>query len=112
MSESEPKPVHGRGPVRRLRAGLRRHGVLPRPPELRRRLRAADVRFTTGNAIEFYQDGRSGLSAMLEAIEGAAKHIHLETYIFRSDQTGARFLRALIGSRTRSLLIDDGRRER
>ena len=32
---------------------------------------------------------------MLEAIEGAAKHIHLETYIFRSDETGARFLRAL-----------------
>ncbi len=71
--------------------------MLSRPPELRRRLRAADVRFTTGNAIEFYQDGRSGLSAMLEAIEGAAKHIHLETYIFRSDQTGARFLRALAG---------------
>ena len=52
-----------RGPGRRLRAGLRRHGVLPRPRELRRMLRASDVRFTTGNAIELYEEGGRGLLA-------------------------------------------------
>jgi cardiolipin synthase len=78
-----------------LRAGLRRHGVVPRPADLRRRLRAADVHFTDGNAIELFPDGVAGLSAMLEAIAGATKRIHLETYILRADETGARFLRAL-----------------
>jgi cardiolipin synthase len=84
-----------RGPGRRLRAGLRRHGVLPRPRELRRLLRANDVRFTTGNAIELYEEGRAGLDAMLEALSAARRRIHLETYIFRDDATGRRFIDAM-----------------
>ena len=88
MSGSSPKP-------RRLRAGLRRHGMVPRPAELRRLLRVADLQFTAGNAIELYPDGASGIEAMLEAIAAARKRIHLETYILRADETGRRFLRAL-----------------
>jgi cardiolipin synthase len=84
-----------RGPGRRLRAGLRRHGVLPRPRELRRLLRANDVRFTTGNAIELYEEGRAGLDAMLQALAAARQRIHLETYIFRGDATGRRFVDAM-----------------
>ncbi len=84
-----------RGPRTRLRARLRRHGVIPRPAELRRLLRANDVRFTTGNAITFYQDGASGLQEMLAAIGEAHLRVHLETYILRSDETGRLFLNAL-----------------
>jgi len=88
-------PEHSR-PRRRLRAGLRRHGVVPRPPELRRLLRANDVRFTFDNSIELYRDGRSGLEAMLEAIGGAQRRIHLESYIFRGDVIGRRFLDVMV----------------
>ena len=84
-----------RGPRTRLRARLRRHGVIPRPAELRRLLRANDVRFTGGNAVAFYQDGASGLREMLMAIGAARRRIHLETYILRSDSTGRLFLDAL-----------------
>ena len=84
-----------RGAGERLRAGLRRHGVIPRPAALRKLLRASDVRFTRGNRVELFRDGRSGLDAMLAAIEGARHRVHLESYIFRADEIGQRFLRAL-----------------
>ena len=84
-----------RGAGERLRAGLRRHGVIPRPAALRKLLRASDVRFTSGNRVELFRDGRSGLDAMLAAIEGAQHRVHLESYIFRADETGQRFLRAM-----------------
>ena len=79
----------------RLRSGLRRHGIVPRPAELRAVLGGSDVRFTTGNQVELYKDGASGLAAMLDAIEGARRSVHLETYILRGDETGRRFLDAL-----------------
>jgi cardiolipin synthase len=78
-----------------LRAGLRRHGVLPRPSGIRHLLRAPDVRFSSGNAIELYTDGRAGLTAMLAAIAAAKWRIHLETYILRADATGGRLLDAM-----------------
>jgi cardiolipin synthase len=79
----------------RLRAGLRRHGVIRRPSELGRLLRSADVQSTYGNSIELFADGRSGLEAMLRAIEAARRRVHLETYILHGDTTGRRFLDAM-----------------
>ena len=90
MSDPENRPIPKRDGGRRLRAGLRRHGVVPRPADLRRRLRAADVHFTEGNVIDLFPDVVAGLSAMLDAIAGATKRIHLETYILRADETGDR----------------------
>ena len=87
--------MNRRGPAHRLRSGLRRHGVLPRPAELRRLLRADDVRFTRGNHLELHADGGSALEAMLAAIGRARRRVHLETYILRSDETGRRFFAAL-----------------
>ena len=87
--------IERRGAATRLRSGLRRHGLTPRPRELRRLLRAARVRVAEGNSIELYVDGASGLTAMLAAIEGASERIHLESYILRSDETGRRFCAAL-----------------
>jgi cardiolipin synthase len=84
-----------RGAARRLRAGLRRHGVIPCPAALRSLLRASDVRFTRGNRVELFREGRSALDAMLAAIAAARHRVHLESYIFRADQTGQRFLAAL-----------------
>lgn len=91
---SGPGSVRGPG-RRRLRAGLRRHGVVRRPLPLRRLLRATDVRFTSGNRIDLYGEGRPALEAMLEAVRGARQRVHLETYIFRADEIGRRFLDAL-----------------
>lgn len=87
-------------PPKRLRAGLRRHGLVRRPPVLRAYLHARGLRFSDGNRLTLYNSGATGLAAMLEAIEAARSRIHLETYILRSDRTGRRFLDAL-GARAR-----------
>ena len=80
---------------RRMRAALRRHGLVPRPEALRRYLRRQGLRFTDGNRVRPFTSGDLGLAAMLDAIEGAAQRIHLETYILRGDATGRSFLAAL-----------------
>lgn len=79
----------------RMRAALRRHGLVRRPVALRRYLRRRGLRFTDGNRIQLFTSGDVGLAAMLAAIEGATRRIHLETYILRGDLTGRRFLAAL-----------------
>jgi cardiolipin synthase len=84
----------GRGPLR-IRSGLRRHGLVRRPPAIRRLVRAHRLRFTEGNSVSLFLRGRRGLQAMLEAIEAARRRVHLETYILRHDATGQRFLAAL-----------------
>jgi cardiolipin synthase len=69
--------------------------VARRPAELRRLLPVPDVELTTGNTIELFTDGRSGLEAMFGAIANARLRVHLETYILRADTTGRRFIEAL-----------------
>jgi len=85
----------------RLRATLKRHGILRRPSRLRRFLRARELRFTTGNRVEIFDYGKAGLAAMLEAIGQAQSRVHLETYILRSDGTGRSFF-AVLAERARS----------
>jgi cardiolipin synthase len=58
-------------------------------------VRERRLRFTDGNRVELYEEGRPGLQAMLEAIENARRRIHLETYILRADTIGLEFLKAL-----------------
>ncbi len=82
---------------RRLRAGLRRHGLARQPTTLMRLTRAHDLRFTDGNRIALFDTGRAGLGAMLDTIDTASERVHLETYILRADETGQRFLEALTG---------------
>jgi len=79
----------------RLRSPLRRHGLVRRPAAIRELTRSRVLRFTEGNRVTLYENGRAGLAAMLEAIHGAKRHVHLETYILRTDLTGRRFLAAL-----------------
>ncbi len=91
-------PGEGRA---RLRSGLRRHGFVPRPAAVRELVREHGLRFSVGNRVEFYDTGRPGLQAMLDAIEEARRSVHLETYILRSDATGRRFLGALLAAARR-----------
>src|SRR5262245_9319565 len=47
---------------------------------------------TRGNHVDFYHDGPPAYEAMLQAIEGAKHHVHLQTFILRADEAGERFL--------------------
>jgi cardiolipin synthase len=69
--------------------------LLPRPAAITELIRDRSLRFTEGNRVDLYETGRDGLAAMLAAIEGARRRVHLETYILRADATGRRFLDAL-----------------
>jgi len=50
---------------------------------------------TTGNHIDFYDDGVPVFDVLFEAIENARHHIHIETFIFQRDELGLRVLDAL-----------------
>ena len=49
----------------------------------------------SGNHLEQNSEGDPAFAAMLASIHEAREHIHLETFIFRSDSLGALFLDAL-----------------
>lgn len=53
------------------------------------------LRFRGGHRVELFHRGREVIESMLEAIDSAEHHIHLETYILRTDPTGLRVLSRL-----------------
>lgn len=64
-----------------------------------------------GNSIEFYTSGAEKFQALMEAIEQARHHVHLEYYIYENDEVGNR-LRELLMRKAREgvevrLLYDD-----
>jgi cardiolipin synthase len=76
--------------------GLRRGAV----PESVRALEEVIERLTEAplyrdNSVELLLDGPQTHGAMLEAIESAEHHVHLETYIFIDDEVGTQFAQAL-----------------
>jgi len=50
---------------------------------------------TAGNNVEVFTTAQSTYEDLLRAIDGARRHIHLEYYIFRPDDTGRMFLERL-----------------
>ncbi len=48
-----------------------------------------------GNNVDLYFDGDQAFTAMLEAIRSARHYVHLEMYMFLSDQTGKAFANTL-----------------
>lgn len=48
-----------------------------------------------GNAVTLYSDGNPAFDAMLDAIRRAEHHVHAQSFIVRSDETGRRFIEAL-----------------
>lgn len=91
-AESEPMTPRGR---KRIRSGLRRHGLIRPPEPIRRLVQLHGVRFAEGNRVSLFETGREGLATMLDEIHQAQHSIHFETYIFRSDSTGQLFLDAM-----------------
>jgi cardiolipin synthase len=63
-------------------------------PGLRYILRPEMLR--PGCRVDLLHGGGETFPAMLAAIAGARRYVHLETYILRSDRTGRRFQEALI----------------
>ncbi len=62
----------------------------PELARLARRCGSFDAR--AGNAVALYHDTAEALAAILAAVDGARHHVHLEFFIFRSDDTGQRLL--------------------
>ncbi|MBA4189977.1 MAG: cardiolipin synthase [Planctomycetaceae bacterium] len=50
---------------------------------------------TGGNAVTLYHDGHPAYDAMLAAIRSAERHVHIQFFIFRNDESGQRFIEAL-----------------
>ena len=65
---------------------------------------------TGGTAVELYHEGAPAFEAMLTAIERAERNVHLQFFIFRSDNLGKRFIDALCACAGRGvevrLLVD------
>jgi cardiolipin synthase len=64
-------------------------------PEFRRSLDALGTEMVGGNRAALLQDAAGIFPRMLEAIASARESINLEMYIFKDDETGTRFARAL-----------------
>jgi cardiolipin synthase len=60
---------------------------------------------TGGNAVTLYHDGRMAFDAMLAAINGAEHHVHIQFFIFRSDESGQRFIDALCACAARKVEV-------
>src|SRR5688500_15631330 len=62
--------------------------------------RAAGASLIEGNAVRLLKDAAENYPAWLDAIHGAKRYIHFETYIIHEDEAGWQFAEAL-GSKAR-----------
>jgi len=58
--------------------------------------RLADMPAIGGNAVDILLEAEATYGALEEAILAAQRHVHMEYYIWRADETGRRFREALI----------------
>lgn len=58
-----------------------------------------------GNQVRVLIGAEATYDAMIEAIEAATDHVHLEYYIFRPDRTGRRVLAALVAAAERGVRV-------
>jgi cardiolipin synthase len=58
-----------------------------------------------GNKVILLQDGPATFQAMFNAIRGARRRIHLETYIFEDDEVGRKFSDALMAKRAQGVQV-------
>lgn len=70
---------------------------------LLRRIDAAPI--WTNNRVELFVEGERTFDAMLEAISSAREEVLVESYIFKDDQTGHRFLDALATAVSRGVRV-------
>ncbi|HEX8988653.1 MAG TPA: cardiolipin synthase ClsB [Rhodocyclaceae bacterium] len=62
-------------------------------------------KFLTGNRVDLLECGREYFPALLEAINGAQKEVHLESYIFEPDETGRGIAAALAAAARRGVAV-------
>lgn len=86
--------------------------VAERGPAFARGLwRIAAAQVSSGNRVRLLHDGPETFDCSLELIHGARRSVALESYIFRSDEVGARFADAMIAAAARGVtvrLLTDG----
>jgi cardiolipin synthase len=70
-----------------------------------RRYGRRDMRFVSAGAARLLVDASKAYPAMLGAIDAAAEHVELETYILRDDATGRAFQQALIRAASRGVRV-------
>ena len=63
------------------------------------------LRWRDGNAIRLLHNGGEYFPALIKAIEGAQRSVHLETYIFSLDDTGFRVIDALRRAEERGVKV-------
>ncbi|MFC2948979.1 cardiolipin synthase [Virgibacillus sediminis] len=78
-------------------------------------LRNDDAIFTQNNAVEVFTDGEKKFSSLIQDLQRAKDHIHLQYYILRNDALGNRIAEVLIkkaneGVQVRLLYDDMGSR--
>ncbi|WP_142827278.1 cardiolipin synthase [Planococcus soli] len=78
-------------------------------------LRNNGALLTQDNSIQIFNDGRVKFNSLIEDIENATNHIHMQYYIFRLDELGTRIVDALTekakeGVKVRLLYDDMGSR--
>lgn len=59
----------------------------------------------SGNRVTLYQEGTEAFDAMIQAIERAESHVHVQFFICRADDTGRRFIDALCGCARRKVEV-------
>ncbi len=79
------------------------------PPEQRGVMRVAaalgHMGIVAGNDVRVLVGAGEKNRALIEAIEGARDHVHLEYYIFRADRSGRRVLDALVAAAERGVRV-------
>src|SRR3954454_4795817 len=58
--------------------------------------RATGARLVTGNRVRLLRDAAENYPAWLDAIAGAERYVHFESYIIRDDTSGRQFAEALM----------------
>lgn len=67
--------------------------------------RRLKLRWRDGNAIRLLHNGGEYFPALIKAIDGAQRSVHLETYIFSLDETGYRVIDALRRAEERGVKV-------
>ncbi len=90
----EPAPVAQLPPI-----------ALPLRPFVAVSQRVARRPLLAGNHIEVLENGEGAYPAMLQAIDSARERVFLSSYIFETDATGQRFIKALAHARSRGVRV-------
>ena len=86
-------------------------GLQHQAPLIRLLLNNSDSLLTTGNKLHLLVDGQQTFDKIIEAIEKARHHIHMEYYIFADDKIGNKLKDILIKKRQEGvevrIIVDD-----